>query len=95
MTRPLCAAALLASLAAFAAEVTPVVVLPTVVDSGKVSEGIPLAIQEKANSLLLSTNRYAVVHARQVASMAGREEWVDVEDLRLARGRPVDRRVDR
>ncbi len=89
MTRLILAAAVLASLAASAADLTPVVVLPTVVESGKVSEGIPLAIQEKASSLLLSTNRYAVVHSRQVSSMASRHRMKldslgDANNARLA-----------
>ncbi|MFT3839951.1 MAG: tetratricopeptide repeat protein [Myxococcaceae bacterium] len=53
---------------AFAAELKPVAVLPPVAD-GKVPEGIPLAIQERANAHLLSSGKWAVMHGRAVLSM--------------------------
>src|SRR4051812_9459075 len=46
-----------------------VVVLLPVADA-KAPAGLALAMQEKATALLLGTNRYDVVNARQVRSMA-------------------------
>ncbi len=68
MTRAPLLAALL-SLCAAAENLKPVAVLPPV-PSGKVPEGLPLAIQERANAYLLSGGRWAVVHARVVLSMS-------------------------
>jgi tetratricopeptide (TPR) repeat protein len=72
MKRALLLAVSLSLPSAFAAELKPVVVLPPVVD-GKVPEGIPLAIQERANAHLLSGGQWAVIHGRVVLSMISRQ----------------------
>jgi len=64
---------LFAASAALAAEPQPqrstVVVFPPVADA-KGLPGLNLAMQEKANALLMGAGRYDLVHARQVRSMA-------------------------